>query len=207
MVSTLQNVHSRPWKLACEGSWDIGHFLWVQGLIYVLSLSRHTVYNVMLFWTMLWGDTLYNELWEAFTNQFSIRIKIHWKFRFALIKILTKWSLLSFAQCDRCTSRGMCKSLLPYDGQQWNYAQTKQNFHQIWIVVDKSLLKCVPRPEIIWDCGDMAWEFMLWNHQQLDCLFNSLFVLTANKTSKLHITRPWFGESIYHQWIPLTQGQ
>ena len=47
MVSTLQNIHSRPQKLACEGSWDIGHFFQVQGLIYVLSLSRHTVYNVI----------------------------------------------------------------------------------------------------------------------------------------------------------------
>ena len=45
------------------------------------------------------------------------------------------------------------------------------------------------------------------NHQQLNCLFNSLFRLTAKEISKLWITGPLWGESIGYQWIPLTKGQ
>ena len=45
------------------------------------------------------------------------------------------------------------------------------------------------------------------NHQQLNCLFSRLFMLTPKKTSKLHITGPLWGESTSDGWIPLTKGQ
>ena len=44
-------------------------------------------------------------------------------------------------------------------------------------------------------------------HWQIDCLFNSLLRMTTKKTSKLHITRPFWGETTSHQRIPLTKGQ
>ena len=45
--------------------------------------------------------------------------------------------------------------------------------------------------------NDVTWEVHgILNHQTLDCLFNTLFWLT----SKVQITGPLWGESIYDQW-------
>ena len=49
------------------------------------------------------------------TNGFSIAIQIRWKFRFTLSSILIQWSLRD----------GMCKNLLPSDGQQLNNRKAK----------------------------------------------------------------------------------
>ena len=43
--------------------------------------------------------------------------------------------------------------------------------------------------------------------QQLYCLLGSLLNLTSKKTSKLHITGPFWGESTRNWWIPLKKGQ
>ena len=53
----------------------------------------------------------------------------------------------------------------------------------------------------------MSIEASFLNRQQLDCLFKSLFELTAKKISKNLITGPLWGESTGNQWIPLTKGQ
>ena len=48
-----------------------------------------------------------------FTNDFSITIQMWWKFHFALIQVLIKWSLQNLARQLGC--RGMCQILLRYD--------------------------------------------------------------------------------------------
>ena len=45
------------------------------------------------------------------------------------------------------------------------------------------------------------------NHRHLDLLFNSLFRLTTERISKLHITGLLWGEFIVDRWIPLTKRQ
>ena len=42
------------------------------------------------------------------------------------------------------------------------------------------------------------------NYYLLDCLFNSLFIITTNKSWKLLITVPLWGDSTGDQWIFLT---
>ena len=45
------------------------------------------------------------------------------------------------------------------------------------------------------------------NNRQVDCLFNSVFRLTANWTSKLHIIDALWSKCFVNQWIPLAKEQ
>ena len=44
------------------------------------------------------------------------------------------------------------------------------------------------------------------NQQQLDGLSNYLFKLTSNKTTKIRVIGPLWGQSTGERWIPLTEG-
>ena len=44
------------------------------------------------------------------------------------------------------------------------------------------------------------------NQQQLDGLSNYLFKLTSNKTTKIRVIGPLWGQSTGDRWIPLTEG-
>ena len=81
---------------------------------------------------------------DHFTNNFSNTIQMWWKFDFALFQILKKWLLQNLAH-------GMTAGLL------WHVLnfvaiwspvielRAKWNFHRIWIVMEKSLLKQIGR--------------------------------------------------------------
>ena len=66
-----------------------------------------------------------------FTNNFSITIQMWWKFHFALIQILINRSLQNLAH-------GTTAELSS------NWIRAKWNFHRIWIVMEKCLVKWVP---------------------------------------------------------------
>ena len=55
-----------------------------------------------------------------FTNNISITIHMWWKFQFALIFIVTKWSLWMLHMARQLCFHGMCKLLLWYVYQQLN---------------------------------------------------------------------------------------
>ena len=80
-----------------------------------------------------------------FTNNFSITIQMWWKFHFALIQILIKWSLQYLAHG---TTAGLSWHVPNFycDVIISNWIRAKWNFHHIWIVMEKSLVKWVPDP-------------------------------------------------------------
>ena len=74
-----------------------------------------------------------------FTNNFSITFQMWWKFHFALIQILIKWSLQYLAHA---TTAGLSWHV-PNVVAIWS-SVVEWNFHHIWIVMEKSLVKWVP---------------------------------------------------------------
>ena len=78
-----------------------------------------------------------------FTNNFSITIQMWWKFHFAPIQILIKWSLQYLAHG---TTAGLSWHVPNFfcDMVISNWIRAKWNFHRIWIVMEKSLVKWAP---------------------------------------------------------------
>ena len=70
------------------------------------------------------------------------------------------------------------KSMLRYGGLTW--ASWRQNSPTIWLFVQQQAHANI--------------------RQQLDCLFNSMPMLTAKKTSKLHIPDPLLSEFTNKRW-------
>ena len=74
-------------------------------------------------------------LWSGahFTNNFSITIQMWWKFHFALIQI---WAVVACAK--------FCRDMITS-----NWIKAKWNFHRIWIVMEKPLVKWVPDVRVL----------------------------------------------------------
>ena len=114
-----------------------------------------------------------------FTNNFSITIQMWWKFHFALIPILIKWSLHYLAHG---TTAGLSWHM-PNFVVIWLSvieSELKWNFHQIWIVMEKSLVKWAPGLGLLYSV-------------YLDTLWEN--------------TSPLWRESICYRWIPLIYDQ
>ena len=80
----------------------------------------------------------------------------------------------------------------------------------IWYLIKKSWwCECIPlKPYIIHLIKVASYKrHSLWNHTQIDCLFNIFLILTSKLTLKLPITCLLWGKSTCHRWIPLTKGQ
>ena len=80
-----------------------------------------------------------------FTNNFFITIQMRWKFHFTLIQIFMKWSLQNFSHDTTAVLSWHVQNFLWYHN---NWITTKWNFHRIWIVIEKSLMKCVPESRL-----------------------------------------------------------
>ena len=91
------------------------------------------------------------------------------------------------------------------------WMRAKWNFHHIWIVMEKLLVKWAPGllnhfwRKKLQSTTDRLWPFSLrwrhndhagvWNHQPHGCLLNRLFRRKSKKTSKLRVTGLCAGNS------------
>ena len=93
----------------------------------------------MPFWCWRWDTGAH------FTNDFSITIQIRWKFHLALIQLLMTISQQNFGTCHDSPAVVPCaKYCSDHFISIWMGA--KWNFHHIWIVMEKLLVKWAPGP-------------------------------------------------------------
>ena len=80
-----------------------------------------------------------------FTNDFSITIQIRWKFHLALIQLLV---IISRQNLAHATAAQLSCHVPKYCSDHYIiiWMRAKWNFHHIWIVMEKLLVKWAPDP-------------------------------------------------------------
>ena len=134
-------------------------------------------------------------------HNISITIQICWKIRFTLIQIRTYWSLWNFAN-DMSAVMACAKVCCNMMTRNWIAA--KWDLHQLWVVMEKSLLKCVlglkwsghfwaevmsgvPIRRFYWHYRDISWMLQCLRSLAMWQFVQKLLQTDNNKKAKICI--------------------
>ena len=142
-----------------------------------------------------------------FTNDFSIIIKIWWKFHSALIQVEVKWLLQNFAHATTAVLSWHVQHFVAICLLHYNGVTLKQIFHQILITMEKLFVKRAPDFELTIDISYLTYEEEIWN---LYCVLevHGVFVagiLQKTKHAKMrwHDTKVKISSGVSHQLFSL----
>ena len=103
-----------------------------------------------LYCFLYWWDyhVILAQTGARFTNDFLPAIQIRWKLRLALIPLLAIRSQQIFCTCHDSTAVMPCTKFCS-DNCIGIEMRAKRNFHQIWIAMEKPLVKRGPEPQTV----------------------------------------------------------